>query len=373
VPALSRIRCTTLPERAQATTTKKKRAREEKIPASSLIDLSGDTTDDDGGVDVALDRRVQKKERATSRRNVPFLPENVARSCSALNGEEEDDEDPTTVNHTHWIWKRANNEVPLGKWLVFASEATVCSVWRAIWPPVVSGALGACGVKMATKLNATIRGGSSYVICVYATSAKMKHVGLQLIPIVQRNISFKKDAATAANMYSYNTAEQVTSLTLCWNRGRPSFTKPRPIMAVAKSRRTAVSTSKEVVTELTHSFEIVLTCVGMDKSAVSLETRQSFLAGTSSFTLRREPDNHFDPDNAIAVLMLDEPSSQKVGYILSTTKAGPPQAKLLAPWMDRNLLRIVSVVMLRRVGASTMNMLVKGMACPGARELLDSL
>jgi hypothetical protein len=97
----------------------------------------------------------------------------------------------------------------------------------------------------------------------------MKEVGLKLIPMVQRNISFKQDAATAANKYSYNTHEKVTSLTLYWHRGRPTFTKPPPTMTVTKSRRMAVSTAaKEAAPELTHSFEIVLTCVGLDRSSV---------------------------------------------------------------------------------------------------------
>lgn len=100
---------------------------------------------------------------------------------------------------------------------------------------------------------------------------------------------------------------------------------------------------------------------------VPMEKQGSFQEGVTNVILVREKSNKFD-DNAISVHLAKKPGDEKIGYIRAKG-----QAELLAPWMDKDLLRIESATINSRRGPSTMDLLVKGRACDDAKDMLGAV
>ena len=62
------------------------------------------------------------------------------------------------------------------------------------------------------------------VMCVYTEKANMDAVGFKLIEIVRQDIRYKLDETTYSGAYSHSSAK-VSSKTIYWNGGKPSFTR----------------------------------------------------------------------------------------------------------------------------------------------------
>lgn len=60
---------------------------------------------------------------------------------------------------------------------------------------------------------------------VYTTEEAMDEVGLVLIHKVKQTIRYKTDEATRIGVYAHRGDKKITSKTLYWNGGDPSFQK----------------------------------------------------------------------------------------------------------------------------------------------------
>jgi hypothetical protein len=139
---------------------------------------------------------------------------------------------------------------------------------------------------------------------------------------------------------------------------------------LAAAKKTPATPAAAAV-DLQYPFTIVVTLTGMNRCG---SHSREFLQGVSAVVLHREPSNPFDPDHAIRVDICGGVSNnnniKKIGYVISMKNG---DAKLLAPWMDRGLLRIDSAIVHHIAGPSTMELLAKGFACEDAQMMLDSL
>ena len=146
----------------------------------------------------------------------------------------DDPRDPTTVTIPSdcWIYQHGpspyRGEPVLGKWLMFRNESQIDATWRMIAAAVQSGQLFAASSKVATRynfLNSPYVNSKSYVICVYTSKVRMDQAGLALIQLVQHDLHYKTDVATAMGHYSNTTTARISKKTMYWNNGRPSTTK----------------------------------------------------------------------------------------------------------------------------------------------------
>ena len=165
---------------------------------------------------------------------------------------------PTLVDDLyHWIYTNGpspyHSESVLGKWLIFSNANNIDATWNKICRLVKSGDLHAHSAKVATALNVSSQQkkykSSSHVICVYSSHERVDEVGLKLIHIVQRNLHYKTDEATHAGLYAstiqgQEQQQRVSSRSLYWNGGNPTFEKPPR----GSSTSTGTSTSKRKAT-----------------------------------------------------------------------------------------------------------------------------
>lgn len=140
--------------------------------------------------------------------------------------------DPTKVTEAFWVWSRPPR-VPqyastYGKWLVFKPMTTLDNSWHEIRRAVEAGEFGdeCTGAKCSTNRKDPAKPESSQgVFMVYTTKEGMDEVGLILIHKVKQTIRYKTDEATLTGLYAHKGAKNVTSKTIYWNHGDPSFEK----------------------------------------------------------------------------------------------------------------------------------------------------
>ncbi len=137
---------------------------------------------------------------------------------------------PTEVTEAFWVWcdppHRSQHATTHGKWLVFKSLSKLDEGWHEIRQAVAAGEFGdgCTGCKCSTGRKDPAKPKSSQgVFMVYTTEDAMDEVGLLLIHKVRTTIRYKTEDSTHAGVYAYKGDKKVTSKTLYWNKGDPSF------------------------------------------------------------------------------------------------------------------------------------------------------
>jgi hypothetical protein len=413
IPSQSRVFVETTTVAAAVELEDKNKEKQKKNSNSNhkIIDLSTETdSDDDRDPTTIVPHSPPTKRAKTS----PPATQDAGSSSSSEEDDDtadmdDDDVDPTTVDHTSWIYQYGKlpyrDQKVLGKWLVFDSANKIAQTWRTIRQAVASATIPSVAAKVSTRC--TSNNNKSYVICVYSSVELMDDVARALIPLVRRNISFKTDEATGSNRYAHNTTTKVTVKTLYWNRGRPAFIQNTaklmtPVQALTLAVQTAAQYKKNNTTvSLDYAFDIIVTCIGIQHHIPSLAQRRQLLVegGVTELVLIRDPDNEFDPRYAIRVELLRQPNNDNttcecnsraannnnnsnkpttttttvVGYLTSTTQ--PHDARLLAPFLDRKLLRMDSAKCWSWANrdSTALDIAVSGRAVREAQPVLEAL
>lgn len=141
-----------------------------------------------------------------------------------------DNRNPSEVYDDYWIFQEGpspfSDDNAYGKWLVFDHISKIDNTWKQIRDAVASGQLHAVGAKVATaKPNELAYNPNIKVICIYSAQQTVDEVGLLLIklPCIRRTIRYKTDEATLSGHYVSHGFKKVTSRTLEWNNGSPTF------------------------------------------------------------------------------------------------------------------------------------------------------
>lgn len=101
--------------------------------------------------------------------------------------------------------------------------------WENICAAMTKDELGGCVTAKCSTMRYNPTGGGTgpsmtAVICVYTEEHNMDAVGFKLIEIVRQDIRYKTDASTLSFKYSHSS-EKVSSKTIYWNSGKPSFVR----------------------------------------------------------------------------------------------------------------------------------------------------
>ena len=130
---------------------------------------------------------------------------------------------PTSVTDGYWLYVDGPQEESkvYGKWLVFGNKKNgqLDSLWCKIYPLVVSGELGAKGVKSSTgKESPTASNPNTGVICVYTSRESADAVGMKLVHVVQQTIKYKPDEATFQGKYAVTGYKNQCEKTIYWTK-----------------------------------------------------------------------------------------------------------------------------------------------------------
>ena len=391
--------------------------KQTKNSNDKIIDLSAETDSDDDRECTTIAPH-SPPTKCAKRIHPDTGSSSSSRSSDQSAADTDDLDDPTTVDHKPWIYQYGKSpyrdQKVLGKWLVFDSATKIAQTWQTIRQAVASAIIPSAAAKVSTLWQQQNNSHhKSYVICVYTSVERMDDVAHALIPLVRRNISFKTDEATGSNRYAYNSDNaKVTTKTLYWNRGRPTFTKnTAKLMTPVEALKLAVQTAaqykkKNTDVSLDYSFDIIVTCSGIQHHIPDLAQRRQLWTegqGATELVLIRDPDNKFDPKYAIRVELRTSDTNNKcdtdtgaciasaapqqnnstnsrepppptvvVGYVVST--APPHYARLLAPFLDRRLLSIDSATCAHWVNrdCTAVDIAVSGRAVSEAQPVLDA-
>jgi len=285
--------------------------------------------------------------------------ENNNKNASSSSKTLDDPRLPSQVYSEPWIFQKGSNyhcqqNQIMGKWLVFEKAHDVDAVWHR-----VARALDDLGAPLA-KVATAASNSQQKVLCVYTTATNANVVGERLARLLRRDVHYKTNAATEQGRYAGSqhnkTDPKITSRSMYWNNGRPSAAKTPPLPTASRNQK-AVNAVKQP--SLSHKFDDrIVTVVGMqhhNRNAAPYDD-------TTEFALEREPTNQFDPN---AICVMDMNTVQQVGYIVGK------QAKVLAPWLDRQLVQIQRGTLLHQVSDKTMTLRVRGRACPEAMAMLE--
>ena len=168
-------------------------------------------------------------------------------SCSSTESLDSDVEDfdpepilfDSTVNPSEttdyaWIYslppKREQDDVVLGKWLVFRPYSQIDETWHLVRKATESGVLreSTRGAKCSGLFYDPCCHGpgpkTSGVICVYTMEEDVDRAGFILINMLKHDLKYKTDEATLDGDYSWKgKGASVCLKTLYWNNGKPSF------------------------------------------------------------------------------------------------------------------------------------------------------
>ena len=106
--------------------------------------------------------------------------------------------------------------------------ASLDESWHEIRAAVEAGEFGdgCTGAKCSTNRQHPDKPKSTQgVFMVYTTREGMDEVGLILVHKVKQTIRYKTEDATLTGQYAHTGAKNVTSKTMYWNNGDPSFEK----------------------------------------------------------------------------------------------------------------------------------------------------
>lgn len=142
---------------------------------------------------------------------------------------------PTSLTDIFWVFAGIPSlpgviRHTLGKWLVFKPKDRLDEAWHPIRRAVEEGEFGdeCTGAKCSTSRPDPRKPKSSQgVFMVYTTREGVDEVGLMLIHKVHQTIRYKEDEATLAGKYAHKGDKKITTKTMYWNSGDPSFEKAK--------------------------------------------------------------------------------------------------------------------------------------------------
>ncbi len=117
----------------------------------------------------------------------------------------------------------------LGKWMVFRYLHELDETWKKICKALIRGKLQDClTVATTTQKYEPREAGpgpnTTGVIFVYTEEHNVDAIGFELVKIVKNDIKYKTEQASENREYVHCGHGRVTTKTIFWNDGRPSFT-----------------------------------------------------------------------------------------------------------------------------------------------------
>ena len=132
----------------------------------------------------------------------------------------------------HWIristCQGHCHHTTLGKWIVFKHFDEIDRYWEKIRTAIFNYDMKGCiSAKCSTMIyHPTAHGpgpNTVGVICVYTSKYDIDAIGFRLIEIAQQDIKYSLDDDSRDYSYVHAGSGQVSTKTIYWNNGKPSF------------------------------------------------------------------------------------------------------------------------------------------------------